>query len=130
MRVTKYDAQVIADATTCGAWACTAHTGGEARASCHSKSADKCAGAGAAFWSEAPSGLRSRKSCLWPGPWQPSSDKIGLDIATGEPMDPCAAGIYDNFNVKRQMLDSAAVISSQLLLVDEVIRAGRQMKKG
>jgi len=58
------------------------------------------------------------------------SDKIGLDIATGEPMDPCAAGIYDNFNVKRQMLDSAAVISSQLLLVDEVIRAGRQMKKG
>jgi len=28
------------------------------------------------------------------------------------------------------MLDSAAVISSQLLLVDEVIRAGRKMKKG
>ena len=45
-------------------------------------------------------------------------------------MDPCAAGIWDNFLVKRQMLDSAAVISSQLLLVDEVIRAGRQMKKG
>ena len=58
------------------------------------------------------------------------SSKIGLDISTGEPIDPCAAGIYDNFNVKRQMLDSAAVISSQLLLVDEVIRAGRQMKKG
>jgi len=58
------------------------------------------------------------------------TDKIGLDISTGEPIDPCAAGIYDNFNVKRQMLDSAAVISSQLLLVDEVIRAGRQMKKG
>jgi len=57
------------------------------------------------------------------------SPKIGIDIHTGEPMDPRAVGIYDNFNVKRQMLDSAAVISSQLLLVDEVIRAGRQMKK-
>merc|ERR1719407_150829 len=35
------------------------------------------------------------------------STKIGLDIHTGEPMDPCAAGIWDNFTVKRQMLDSA-----------------------
>lgn len=58
------------------------------------------------------------------------SPKIGIDIHTGEPMDPRAAGIWDNFAVKRQMLDSAAIISSQLLLVDEVIRAGRQMKKG
>jgi len=58
------------------------------------------------------------------------SPKIGLDIHTGEPLDPKAAGIWDNFAVKRQMLDSAAIISSQLLLVDEVIRAGRQMKKG
>jgi len=58
------------------------------------------------------------------------SPKVGLDINTGEPMDPTGAGIWDNFAVKRQMLDSAAIISSQLLLVDEVIRAGRQMKKG
>jgi len=54
---------------------------------------------------------------------------IGLDVTNGEPMDPDAAGIWDNFAVKRQMLDSAAVISAQLLLVDEVIRAGKQMKK-
>ena len=58
------------------------------------------------------------------------SPMIGIDIGTGEPMDPKAAGIWDNYNVKRQMLDSAAIISSQLLLVDEVIKAGRQMKKG
>ena len=58
------------------------------------------------------------------------SSKVGLDINTGEPLDPAVAGIWDNFAVKRQMLDSAAIISSQLLLVDEVIRAGRQMKKG
>jgi len=55
--------------------------------------------------------------------------KIGLDITTGEPFDPAAAGIWDSFAVKRQMLDSAAIISAQLLLVDEVIRAGKQMKK-
>ena len=58
------------------------------------------------------------------------SPKVGIDILTGEPMDPSVSGIWDNFAVKRQMLDSAAIISSQLLLVDEVIRAGRQMKKG
>jgi T-complex protein 1 subunit zeta len=58
------------------------------------------------------------------------SPKVGIDIHTGEPMDPTVAGIWDNFAVKRQMLDSAAIISSQLLLVDEVIRAGRKMKKG
>ena len=55
---------------------------------------------------------------------------LGFDIANGEPMDPAVAGIWDNYRVKHQMLDSAAVIGTQLLLVDEVIRAGKQMKKG
>jgi len=58
------------------------------------------------------------------------SSKIGFDIDSGEPMDPAVVGIWDNFNVKRQMLDSAAIISAQILLVDEIIRAGKQMKKG
>jgi len=53
----------------------------------------------------------------------------GFDIHSGEPMDPAVVGVWDNYRVKHQMLDSAAVIASQLLLVDEVIRAGRQMKK-
>merc|ERR1719424_2224648 len=44
------------------------------------------------------------------------SKKVGMDIHTGEPMDPTAVGIWDNYIVKRQMLDSAAIISSQLLL--------------
>jgi len=57
------------------------------------------------------------------------SPDVGIDIYTGEPMNPIAAGIWDNFAVKRQMLDSAAIISAQLLLVDEMIRAGRQMKR-
>ena len=58
------------------------------------------------------------------------SSAYGFDVDAGEPMDPTAAGIWDNYRVKRQMMDSAAIISSQLLLVDEVIRAGKQMKKG
>ncbi|KAI8467425.1 MAG: chaperonin complex component [Monoraphidium minutum] len=54
---------------------------------------------------------------------------VGLDIATGEPLDPTTAGIYDNYNVKRQIILSAPVIASQLLLVDEVMRAGANMRK-
>ncbi len=56
-------------------------------------------------------------------------NKVGLDIATGEPLDPALAGIYDNLIVKRQMLQSAPVVASQLLLTDEVIRAGMNMRK-
>jgi T-complex protein 1 subunit zeta len=55
---------------------------------------------------------------------------VGFDIATGEPLDPALAGIYDNYNVKRQVILSAPVIASQLLLVDEVMRAGINMRKG
>ena len=56
-------------------------------------------------------------------------NKVGLDVATGEPMDPALAGVYDNLSVKRQMLQSAPVVASQLLLVDEVIRAHIRMKQ-
>ena len=45
---------------------------------------------------------------------------VGLDVQTGEPLDPVLAGIYDNYAVKIQMLHSAPVIATQLLLVDEV----------
>jgi T-complex protein 1 subunit zeta len=55
---------------------------------------------------------------------------VGLDINTGEPLDPATVGIYDNYNVKRQVIMSAPVIASQLLLVDEIMRAGMNMRKG
>jgi hypothetical protein len=42
---------------------------------------------------------------------------------------PTQAGIYDNYCVKRQIILSAPVIASQLLLVDEVIRAGINMRR-
>merc|ERR1711908_58154 len=49
---------------------------------------------------------------------------VGLDIFTGDPLDPMAAGLYDIYRVKRQMINSCSVIASQLLLVDEIMRAG------
>jgi T-complex protein 1 subunit zeta len=50
---------------------------------------------------------------------------VGLDIETGEPMDPETEGIWDCYRVKRQMLHSATVIAQQLLLVDEIMKAGK-----
>jgi T-complex protein 1 subunit zeta len=54
---------------------------------------------------------------------------VGLNHHTGDPIDPQMEGIFDNYSVKRQIINSGPVISSQLLLVDEVIRAGRNMRK-
>jgi len=49
---------------------------------------------------------------------------IGLDLQSGEPMIPGDLGIYDNYRVKKQILHSCTVIASNLLLVDEIMRAG------
>lgn len=49
---------------------------------------------------------------------------VGLDVDTGEACDPVLAGVFDNYLVKKQILQGAPVIASQLLLVDEVMRAG------
>merc|ERR1711972_494351 len=50
---------------------------------------------------------------------------IGVSVATGDPIDPAMEGIWDNYIVKKQMLGLAPVLAEQLLLVDEVIRAGK-----
>ncbi|KAG6743104.1 hypothetical protein POTOM_054050 [Populus tomentosa] len=54
---------------------------------------------------------------------------VGINLQTGGPLDPQMEGIFDNYSVKRQLINSGPVIASQLLLVDEVIRAGRNMRK-
>eukprot|EP01062_Namystynia_karyoxenos_P059448 TRINITY_DN5089_c0_g1_i1.p2 TRINITY_DN5089_c0_g1~~TRINITY_DN5089_c0_g1_i1.p2 ORF type:complete len:549 (+),score=255.77 TRINITY_DN5089_c0_g1_i1:127-1773(+) len=54
----------------------------------------------------------------------------GLDLAAGCINDPRAEGVFDNFRVKRQQLEAAAVISTQLLLIDEVMKAGSKRGKG
>uniref|UniRef100_A0A8D8UTP5 T-complex protein 1 subunit zeta n=1 Tax=Cacopsylla melanoneura TaxID=428564 RepID=A0A8D8UTP5_9HEMI len=55
---------------------------------------------------------------------------VGVDINSGEVLNPTTAGIYDNLTVKRQIINSCTVIASNLLLVDEVMRAGMSSLKG
>uniref|UniRef100_A0A8C2TDN1 Chaperonin containing TCP1 subunit 6B n=3 Tax=Coturnix japonica TaxID=93934 RepID=A0A8C2TDN1_COTJA len=59
-----------------------------------------------------------------------SGQLIGVDLNTGEPMVAAAAGIWDNYNVKKQLLHSCTVIASNILLVDEIMRAGMSSLKG
>ena len=54
---------------------------------------------------------------------------VGINCSTGEPMLPAEEGVWDNVRVKRQSLHLSTVLANQLLLVDEVMRAGKQMGK-
>ena len=54
---------------------------------------------------------------------------MGLDVESGKPLNPILAGIFDNLCVKKSFLNIGPVLVQQLLLVDEVIRAGKQMNK-
>ncbi|KPM40905.1 T-complex protein 1 subunit zeta [Neonectria ditissima] len=51
---------------------------------------------------------------------------VGLDLETGEPMDPELLGVYDSFRVLRNCVASSSSIASNLLLCDELLKA-RQM---
>jgi T-complex protein 1 subunit zeta len=53
---------------------------------------------------------------------------FGVDVYTGEPLPAAVSGIWDNYIVKRQFLNIAPVLAQQLLLVDEVMRAGKNMR--
>jgi T-complex protein 1 subunit zeta len=53
-----------------------------------------------------------------------------MDISSGEVINPCDFGLFDNYNVKRQMIHSCTVIACNLLLVDEIMRAGMTSLKG
>ena len=75
------------------------------------------------------SGYDAQDVCIALADEVAKGNKVGLDVTTGEAFDPAVAGIYDNFNVKAQILHSAPVIATQLLLVDEVMRAGVNMRK-
>lgn len=53
----------------------------------------------------------------------------GLNLNTGEAFLPAAEGVWDNHIVKKQCISLATVLASQLLLVDEVMKAGKSMGK-
>jgi T-complex protein 1 subunit zeta len=49
-------------------------------------------------------------------------------VITGEAQPVTVSNIFDNYIVKRQFLNIAPVLAEQLLLVDEVMRAGKNMR--
>ena len=51
---------------------------------------------------------------------------VGFDVTTGQHMNPLDGGVFDTFAVKKSILDNAGVIATQLLLVDEIMQAGRR----
>ncbi|KAM9209419.1 T-complex protein 1 subunit zeta-2 isoform 2-T2 [Dugong dugon] len=59
-----------------------------------------------------------------------SKQLVGIDLNTGEPMVAADAGIWDNYCVKKQLLHSCTVIAANILLVDEIMRAGMSSVKG
>jgi len=54
---------------------------------------------------------------------------VGFDILTGEVLEPESSGILDTYIAKRHMISTAPVIANQLLLVDEILRAGRKKEQ-
>lgn len=54
---------------------------------------------------------------------------VGLDLTAGVPLLPSVAGIWDCYRVHRHLINSCTVIASNLLLVDEIMRAGKSSLK-
>ncbi|KAL2045513.1 hypothetical protein N7G274_001941 [Stereocaulon virgatum] len=64
---------------------------------------------------------------------QADGNVVGLNLITGEPMDPIQEGVYDSFRVLRNCIASSSGIASNLLLCDELLKArqmGRQQGPG
>ncbi|KAI3405452.2 CCT6 [Candida oxycetoniae] len=54
---------------------------------------------------------------------------VGVDLSSGEPLDPTVEGIWDSYRVIRNAISSATGIASNLLLCDELLKAGRSSLK-
>ncbi|MCJ1404259.1 T-complex protein 1 subunit zeta [Xylographa trunciseda] len=81
----------------------------------------------------ANSGLDIQDSLVALQDEQADGNIVGLDLNTGEPMDPIQAGVYDSFRVLRNCIASSSGIASNLLLCDELLKArqmGRQQGPG
>lgn len=55
---------------------------------------------------------------------------VGLDLISGEPMDPSLEGVYDSFRVLRNCIASSSSIASNLLLCDEMLKARQMGRQG
>lgn len=54
---------------------------------------------------------------------------VGIDLKLGDSCDPTIEGIWDSFRVIRNAVNGASGIASNLLLCDELLRAGRSTLK-
>lgn len=52
---------------------------------------------------------------------------VGLNIQSLGTISPIKEQIYDNYCAKKQWLNIAPTLAQQLLLVDEIMRAGKGM---
>jgi T-complex protein 1 subunit zeta len=56
---------------------------------------------------------------------------VGIDILQNDQyISPEKQGVYDNYCVKKQWLNIAPLLAEQLLLVDEIMKAGKKMGGG
>lgn len=56
--------------------------------------------------------------------------RVGIDLVSGEPMDPALEGVWDSYRVLRNAVLAATGIASNLLLCDELLKAGKSSLKG
>ncbi|GCF01462.1 T-complex protein 1 subunit zeta [Zygosaccharomyces mellis] len=54
---------------------------------------------------------------------------VGVDLKLGDSCDPTIEGIWDSYRVIRNAINGASGIASNLLLCDELLRAGRSTLK-
>ncbi|KAH8400473.1 hypothetical protein KR222_001090 [Zaprionus bogoriensis] len=59
-----------------------------------------------------------------------SEQPVGLNVTTGDPMNPVEERVYDNYCVKKLILNSSSIIACNLLLTDEIMQAGMTSLKG
>ena len=55
---------------------------------------------------------------------------VGLNVQSMGTISPIKEQIYDNYCAKKQWLNIAPTLAEQLLLVDEIMRAGKGMGGG
>jgi T-complex protein 1 subunit zeta len=61
---------------------------------------------------------------------QAEGNIVGLDLKTGDTMDPVLEGVYDSFRVIRAAIASSSGIASNLLLCDEMLKARQMGRQG
>jgi len=55
---------------------------------------------------------------------------VGLNCTDLGVMSPEEAGVFDNYVVKKQFLNVAPTLAQQLILCDEILKAGKKINKG